>query len=202
MMKFQSRTLFSCAAAFLLFTVTPSAFGQRESVLYAFQGGNDGELPEAGLVADKAGNLYGTTVAGGSVVSSICPSGCGTAFQLKPPSTAGGVWTESVIYNFQEGLDGAGPAGSLIFDDAGNLYGTTNGGGGSTLCRSGAGAVGCGTVFRLSPPSTTGEPWTETVLYSFQGGSDGAGPEAGVVLDHAGNLFGTTAVAVRPHQVA
>jgi uncharacterized repeat protein (TIGR03803 family) len=177
----------------LLLAVVSSAYGQRESVLYSFQGGSDGQNPYAGLVANESGNLYGTTLVGGGVVSSVCPSGCGTVFQLTPPSSTGGSWTEFVLHSFQGGLDGSAPAAGLTLDEGGNLYGTTDGGGGSTLCQSGAGAVGCGTVFRLSPPIVPGGSWTETVLYSFQGGTDGAGPESSVVFDHSGNLYGTTA---------
>lgn len=140
----------------------------RFEVIYAFKGAADGSGPEGGLIEDKAGNLYGTTYAGGS---SACPSGCGTVFEV----TQAGV--ETVLYSFTGGTDGANPYASLVLDNAGNLYGTTEFGG----------AFGLGTVFKLSPAGS------ETILHSFAGGSgDGAYPLAPVVRDASGNLYGTT----------
>src|SRR5260370_6321423 len=139
-----------------------------EKVLYSFRGGSDGAYPVGALVADKAGNLYGTTSEGGS---SNCSAGCGVVFELTPPSTQGGAWTETVLYRFTGGSDGAAPESNLIFDAVGNLYGTTAGGGD---------ASSDGTVFQLTPPSTPGGTWTETVLYRFAGGSDGKIPLAGL----------------------
>lgn len=133
--------------------------------------GTDGANPTAGLVADKNGNLFGTTSQGGSGSPSA-----GTVFKLAPPATVGAPWTETVLYTFTGGVDGAHPYAGLIFDSAGNLYGTTNGGG----------AFNYGTVFKVD---STGN---ETVLYSFTGFPDGASPYAGVVQDSAGNLYGTT----------
>jgi uncharacterized repeat protein (TIGR03803 family) len=153
--------------------------GPSERVLYSFRGGSDGSSPQGALVADKAGNLYGTTAEGGS---SNCVSGCGIVFQLSPPATSGGSWTETVLYGFLGGTDGAAPGSDLIFDAAGNLYGTTMGGGD---------ASSDGTVFQLTPPSQGG-PWTETVLYRFAGGADGKAPLSGLVFDKVGNLYGTT----------
>jgi uncharacterized repeat protein (TIGR03803 family) len=146
-------------------------------ILYSFQGFSDGTSPNSTLIADAAGNLYGTTPGGGGV-------GGGAVFELIPPSTAGGAWTEALIYRFQAGSDGASPYASLIFDKSGNLYGTTVYGGGI--------GFGYGTVFELSPPVVTGDPWTETVLHRFRGTVDGQYPYAPVVLDQAGNLYGTT----------
>ena len=94
-----------------------------------------------------------------------------------------------VIYRFQGGTDGYYPAGTLLEDGAGNLYGTTSEGGTPGQC----GGVGCGTVFKLSPPSKAGDPWVETVLYRFQGGSDGSAPGSGLVADQRGNLYSSTA---------
>ncbi|HSZ74946.1 MAG TPA: choice-of-anchor tandem repeat GloVer-containing protein, partial [Rhizomicrobium sp.] len=144
-------------------------------IIYMFKGGNDGAAPEAGLIADSAGNLYGTTMEGGGAECS--GYGCGTVFRLSPDNT------ETVLYAFRGGSDGALPMADLVRDAAGNLYGTTYEGGGNG-CQQG---LGCGTVFKLAPDGT------ETILYSFKGGgSDGAYPEAGVVQDSVGNLYGTT----------
>ncbi|MHB8215670.1 MAG: choice-of-anchor tandem repeat GloVer-containing protein [Candidatus Sulfotelmatobacter sp.] len=226
-----------------------------ETILYNF-GGPDGAQPAAGLVADSAGNFYGTTAYGGNgpCTAVAVVIGCGVVFELSPPSVPGGNWTESVLYNFQFGSDSGGSQAPLIFDSAGNLYGTASGEGfdsaftdsgsvfelsppsvvgGSwkettltsfpafnigqnpfaplTFDSSGnlygttyfggnrncpATALGCGVVFELSPPSVAGGSWTETVIRTFNGGnSDGANPVGGVVLDTAGTLFGTTSRA-------
>ncbi len=149
----------------------------NETVLYSFTGGNDGSYPAAGLVLDAQGYLYGTASAGGG--SEGCGYdelrqrnyGCGTVFKV---STSGGA---TALYSFTgTGGDGSDPLSSLIMDAQGNLYGTTNQGG----------ANGYGTVFELD---TSGN---ETVLYSFTGNTDGAGPSAGLVQDAQGNLYGTT----------
>jgi len=145
----------------------------HESVLHSFNNnGADGVNPYAGLIFDVAGNLYGTTVEGGI-------HNLGTVFELTP--TQGGGWTETVLHSFGRGTDGAGPYGSLIFDGAGNLYGTTQLGG----------IHNGGTVFELTPMQGGG--WTETVLHSFNdNGADGAYPLASLIFDAAGNLYGTT----------
>jgi uncharacterized repeat protein (TIGR03803 family) len=144
---------------------------QTEQTLYSFTGAADGANPLSSLVMDSAGNLYGTAWLGGAY-------GAGDVFELSP-STGGG-WTESVLYSFTGGADGANPfTADLIFDKAGNLYGTTTGGG----------AQGLGVVFELTPTSAG---WTETVLHSFAGGIDGQNPYAGLVIDPFGSLYGTT----------
>ena len=143
--------------------------GDKESVLYSFAGGTDGAVPEAGLTLDAAGNLYGTTSQGGA-------NGNGTVFKLAAPKTKGGTWTESVVYSFGTGTDGATPVGGVSFDSAGNLYGTTSAGG----------AYGFGTVFQLVP----GASWTENILYNFQNANDGAVPYAGLISDKKGNFYG------------
>jgi len=158
-------------------------------VIHSFAGGTaDGDRPFAGLISDAAGNLYGTTVNGGN--SPNCyfsvKAGCGTVFELVRPTTQDGIWTESVLYSFQGLTDGDGPVGGVIFDRAGNLYGTTSGGGENSVCPN------CGTVFELNPPSSTGGAWTETILYRFQG-SDGGFSQGSLLFDKAGNLYGTTA---------
>lgn len=141
-----------------------------ESVLYSFKGGTDGEFPFAGLIALN-GTLYGTTENGG--LSGCGSFGCGTVFEI---GTSG---TESVLYSFKGGSDGAAPAAGLTAMN-GTLYGTTSAGGGS-----GCGGNGCGTVFAIS---TSG---VETILHSFSGGMDGAKPEAGLIV-LKGALYGTT----------
>ena len=139
------------------------AHAQNYSVLYSFSGSPDGANPAAGLVRDPAGNLYGTTPSGGS-------SNAGTVFKKDPSGS------ETVLYSFTGGSDGGYPYARLVMDSSGNLYGTTLGGGASYS----------GTVFKLD---TSG---IETVLYSFGGGNDGALPVAGLIMDSAGNLYGTT----------
>lgn len=152
-----------------------------ETVLHVFTGirtGNDGNNPFGNLVMDASGNLYGTTVVGGTYTSCLSGNlGCGTIFKI---DTRG---NESVLYAFAGGSDGSEPLAGLIMDAAGNLYGTTGFGGGASC-----GGAGCGTVFKVD---TSGH---ETVLYSFRGQNnhDGAEPEGGLVMDSAGNLYGTT----------
>jgi len=148
--------------------------------LYVFKGQPDGLLPIGTLNFDKAGNLYGITDGGGS-------ANHGTVFELVRPATRSGTWTEKVLYAFQGIPDGAAPYSGVIIDTAGNLYGTTVDGGVNNPAFDGD-----GTVFELSPPSETGGAWTEAVLYSFQGATDGKLPYAPLVRDNDGNLFGTT----------
>ena len=140
------------------------AMGQaNEKVLYSFTGSPDGTAPVGKLVADSAGNLYGTTSAGGS--TAYC-EGCGTVFELSP--NADGTYREAILYNFCQSadrlscLDGSAPQAGLVADSAGNLYGTTFSGGGDQ-CTTGG---GCGTVFELSPP-VSGSLWVFTQLYQF-----------------------------------
>jgi uncharacterized repeat protein (TIGR03803 family) len=147
----------------------------QEIVLYNFTGGPDGGNPYATLVLDSAGNLHGTTSAGGTKQKS-CSGGCGVVFRLTPSPT--GQWKETVLHSFK-GTDGSVPHAGVVFDAAGNLYGATLGGG----------SAGNGTVYKLTP-SAAG--WTETVLHNFTGAPDGKAPYATPILDGAGNLFGTT----------
>jgi uncharacterized repeat protein (TIGR03803 family) len=180
-MRWNLVTTIRSLAIFIAFVnFAGTALGSGEKVIYNFKGGSDGAAPFSGLIADSAGNLYGTTADGGGTYCN--GQGCGTVFELTPPATQGGAWTETVLYSFQGGNAAAGPEASLIFDAAGNLYGTTYGGGASSD----------GTVFQLTPPATQGGSWTETVLYSFKGGSDGEYPVASLIFDPAGNLYGTT----------
>jgi len=188
-----SRVVGWCLALFAVAVtlVLPSSASWKEKVLYSFQGGTDGSLPAGGVIFDKAGNLYGLTIYGGSTT---CPPGwCGTIYELSPPQQKGGAWTETVLYVFKghNQNDGSSPSGSLIADRAGNLYGVT-GYGGSGPCVLFGTATGCGTVFELSPPQTKGGKWAEKVLYDFQGGNDGDLPTGPLVFDSAGNLYGAT----------
>ncbi len=155
-----------------------------ESVLYSFQGGIDGAGPGAGLTPDAAGNMYGTTTAGGGASGTDCQvDGCGTVYELSPNSD--GSWSEKVLYSFQGGSDGAFPIGSLVSDRKGNLFGVTLSGG-STPCYFG---TGCGTVFELQRGPSG---WTKSTIYQFVGGTDGMSPQCSLTLDATGNLYGTT----------
>ena len=161
----------------LLASITPAA-AQQETVLHSFPSSTkDGYEPFDTLIMDAAGNLYGTA----SYSATGCPQQffCGIVFELMP--AAGGGWTEKILHTFGKGTDGNSPYSGLIFDEAGNLYGTTAGGG----------TLGAGTVFELSPKA--GGIWTEKILHNFSSnGIDGVSPEGTLVFDAAGNLYGTT----------
>jgi uncharacterized repeat protein (TIGR03803 family) len=167
----------------VVFKLTPENGQWKEDILYKFAGGNDGAQPATNLIFDQVGNMYGTTAAGG-ILAQECGTGCGTIFKLTPAS--GGGFTESVLYRFT-GVhgDGASPGPGVVFDQAGNLYGSTGYGGnhGTTCANS-----GCGVVFQLSPQSGG---WKENILYTFLG-SDGTFPNGQLIFDEAGNLYGTT----------
>ena len=158
------------------------------STLHIFQGGADGGGPTGNLVFGPDGALYGTTQYGGTgpcVDGSLL--GCGTVFQMTPGispcPTVSCPWHETVIHNFADYPDGSSPISGVTFDRAGNIYGTTfEGGNLNNNC-----SFGCGTVYELSPSSGG---WTETVLFRFSG-DDGSYVAAGVVLDAAGNVYGT-----------
>jgi uncharacterized repeat protein (TIGR03803 family) len=172
------RTLIAIA---MILIVVPASWAVKSEKEHKFQGVPDGSNPGGGLVSDGAGNFYGTTLGGGLSVCGQSAPFCGTVFKvvLAPD----GSWKESVIYKFKGGKDGAGPSGSLTFDSAGNLYGTTVTGGNNGCVE------GCGTVFKLSPnPNGT---WTETIISRFAGGADAEEPGVGVVFDTAGNLYGS-----------
>jgi uncharacterized repeat protein (TIGR03803 family) len=172
-----------------VFKLTPNLDGTyTETVLHSFigsgdwYGGSDGQYPFGGPTADAAGNLYGTTFYGGG--SGCDGYGCGTVFKLTP--NLDGTYSENVLYSFTGGRDGSGPTAGLLADVAGNLYGTTAEGGGSSRdC-----LTGCGTVFKLTP--NLGGTYSESVLHIFVGGSDGQTPYAGLIADAVGNLYGTT----------
>jgi uncharacterized repeat protein (TIGR03803 family) len=170
-----------------VFEVRPKAGGGwTEKILHNFSNdGKDGYYPEtAALTIDASGNLYGTTPSGGS--GTICA--CGTVYELTPK--AGGKWTERILYSFNRSGRGHIPLAGVIFDAAGNLYGTTSQGGSGKLCL--PKYRGCGTVYELTPKAG-GNYWTQTTLYSFDENSgDGYSPIAGLIFDAAGNLYGTT----------
>jgi len=145
------------------------------TVLHTFTGGSDGQLPVAALTPDASGSLYGTTLYGGASTSTACtsfqPSGCGVVFKIDPSGNY------SLVHTFNGTPDAAWPLeNSVTLDAAGNLYGSTSGGGASQW----------GAVYKIT---ATG---SESVLYSFTGGTDGAIPRSGLIRDGKGNLFGTT----------
>src|SRR5215813_1188332 len=162
------RILVVCAAIALLGTAAWAA--NTTKLIYSFAGDADGEYTDTELVMDGAGNLYGTSVQGGTYAS-------GTVFQVTPE----GVHT--VLYNFTGGADGGEPYKGVTLDAAGNLYGTAvTGGGGS--CEG-----GCGTAFKLTK---NGSSYDFSVIHTFTGGHDGSGPGAPLAIDRFGNLYGMT----------
>ncbi len=169
------------AVVCVLLLIAGYAAQAQETVLYNFTGGDDGGQPYSSLT-EHGGNLYGATEFGGTL-------GYGVIFELSPNGSGG--WSEAVLYTFTLAADGGFPHSSLIFDSAGNLYGTTVSGGENPSCLPTSNCSGV--VFELSPePGPTGTSWTETVLYSFTGGADGEFPQSGPIFDSAGNLYGTT----------
>jgi len=171
--RYIARIIVAVAVAFIAPAISAAA---TYKTLHTFTG-PDGAAPLASLISDASGNLYGTTRSGGA-------DNCGVVFELTPNSS--GSWTETVLHSFVESpSDGCGPVAGLVFDLAGNLYGTA-----------GLGGMGCGVVFELTP--TTGGAWDETILYSFgeHGFGDGCIPEGTLIFDTAGNLYGTTQTGV------
>jgi uncharacterized repeat protein (TIGR03803 family) len=152
------------------YKLTPSGNGYTEAVLYSFQDVPDGSSPRSSLIADSAGALYGTAGGGGSF-------GEGSVFKLTP---IGNSYSESILYSFQSGLDGRLPWAALLADANGNLYGTTHDGGGPRFD---------GVVFELTPSS---DGYTESILHRFRGLDDGRNPEAALIADHNGAMYGTT----------
>jgi uncharacterized repeat protein (TIGR03803 family) len=171
----------------VVFKLTPEG---KETVLYSFCAQykdavcTDGASPNAGLIFDRKGNLYGTTVAGGAASSETCRGGCGVVFKLSSKGR------QTILYRFctqTSCTDGLRPNAGVVFDEMGNLYGTTVGGGAyqNGFCSD----PGCGVVYKLTPQGK------ETVLYSFcaqTNCTDGEAPVAGVVFDQKGKLYGTT----------
>jgi uncharacterized repeat protein (TIGR03803 family) len=164
-------SLLSSAGCGTIFKLSTSG---KMTVLHTFGSGTDGKSPAGDLISDSVGNFYGTTYDGGT-------HGYGTVFKL----AKNGVYSSLYSFNFGVGPDGARPLGNLVRDSVGNLYGTTKYGGffANTTCQ----GSGCGTIFKVDASGN------ETVLYAFVGNPDGYYPEAGLVIDASGNLFGTTA---------
>jgi uncharacterized repeat protein (TIGR03803 family) len=165
--------------ALLLLVCTGASFtaAQTESIIHSFT--TDGAHPQCTLVADKAGNLYGTAEDGGTY-------GYGTVFELTPPAKSGGSWEETILHEF-DASDGANPLGGLAFDESGNLFGAANQGGGEDSY---------GTVFELSPPAAPGGAWTFNVVMNFNSGNNDSvaiNPGGPLAIDHAGNLYGVSA---------
>lgn len=173
-----------CRIAVVLFTIGVLTIGaaqaQTYTVLHTFAG-IDGAHPGAGLVMDRAGNLYGTTAGGGTNVE-------GNVFKLTRRNSS---WIFTSLYSFAGGTDGESPEGNLVIAPDGSLYGTTNQGG-DQQCGYGS---GCGTIFRLQPPARACAsaqcPWTETVIYRFDGSNGAAFPLGDIALDPQGNIYGT-----------
>jgi uncharacterized repeat protein (TIGR03803 family) len=173
---------------FVAFQLSPGLGHWSEKTLHNFTGNKgDGYLPQAGPIRDAAGDLYGTTRYGGG--SKECDDGCGTVWELEPPSSdqdsGGTAWKEVILHGFglTEGDGGFPGLGQLAMDTQGNLYGTTDSGGPS----------GAGTVFRLTRPTDgSADGWKETILHGFSQDQNGFEPSGGVILDGAVNLYGTT----------
>jgi hypothetical protein len=157
-------------------------------VRYSFLGGTDGYWPIGKLAIGPDGSLYGTTLWGGTScpLEPVAGRGCGTVFRLRPPPQGSTVWTETILYRFTGGQDGALPAGGVLLGLDGALYGaTTNGGGCSYSSR------GCGTVFKLTRPADLTKPWNETILHRFQNGPDGMSPNGQLIYDSNRAIYGT-----------
>jgi uncharacterized protein len=169
-------------------------------IIYAFQGAPaDGDGPSSGLLRGADGTLYGVTRSGGSgsncsgVNIYFSPSGCGTVFQLGPPSAPDAMWREEILYNFNGRMDGAAPNSPLIMGKNGALYGLTAGG--DCPQATDPQVANCGIVFELDPPSQSRKNWTERILHRFTGSPDGEttlDDTAPLTLDDGGNLYGTT----------
>ena len=160
-----------------VFQLTPSGDTWVQTVIYSFAGGNDGLDPHAGVTIGPDGSLYGTTVAGGN--AGICAAdGCGVVYKL---TLEGGQWFQTTIHNFKGGNDGWGPGSRVVFDAAGNLFGTTPDGGAGSM----------GTIFMLTP--TPNGTWHKKTIHNFTGRKDGAtGSMGDLLLDTAGNIYGVT----------
>jgi uncharacterized repeat protein (TIGR03803 family) len=165
--------MMSAVSAFVVWTMLLSGntFGMSGHSVFVFNGRN-GKGFRTGLTVDASGNFWGVSPEGGAY-------GWGNVFELS--RNTAGQWTETVLYSFTGGIDGGTPTDDdgLLIDSAGNLYGTTSGGG----------TYSDGTVFKLTRGSSG---WQESVLWNFTCGNDGCGPEASLVFDSAGNLYGTT----------
>lgn len=166
-----------------VYELTESKSAWSETVLYSFTGGGDGGEPFSGVILDDQGRLDGTASAGGYP---YCAGGCGTVYQLIPPSSRGAAWNISVLYAFTGGGDGGGPIGGVVSDSGGTLLGTASEGGNANC------PGGCGTVYELTRAPHQ-SAWTENTLYQFAGGTtDGASPVASLLLTDGNDAFGLT----------
>jgi hypothetical protein len=173
---------YGCGTFFHLNPPTQTGGAWTDTVLYSFQGTPDVSQPDFDLVKDKAGNFYGTTELGGQ-------NNWGAVFELSPPAQQGGAWTETILYNFTDGLDGGIPEGGVVFGFGGALYGTAVYGGPSKTgnCY----PDGCGVVFQLSPPAQQDGAWTESPIYNFPANPN-FGQDMKLATNQSGKLFGTT----------
>jgi uncharacterized repeat protein (TIGR03803 family) len=172
--------------AYMLVPPGPGKTAWNATTIHSFAGAgalSDGSNPQAGLIA-AGGALYSTTAAGGG--TGCGGSGCGIVYQLKPPAT-GQAWIESVLHTFNSGVDGSSPSLALATDASGALY-TGAEYGGNARCNS---SRGCGTVFKLTPPTIAQTAWTGSVLHYFNG-KDGYFPYSGLLADANGDLYGAT----------
>jgi uncharacterized repeat protein (TIGR03803 family) len=167
-----------CGTAFELSPPVSPGGSWTKTVIYSFPGTDAASSQPSGLVIDKNGSMYGTTVGGGA-------SNAGTVFKLNPPVSPSHPWTETTIYSFAGGSDGSGPSAGVTFGRDDSLYGTTSLGGASN----------CGTVFQLTPPSSPGGDWEERPIHTFAYDAGGYYPYKGVVVGSGGSLYGTTNTA-------
>ncbi len=173
-------------AVYELVPPTKAGGAWSEAVLYRMGGGSDGQQPQD-IALGEGGDIYSSTLLGGT---GNCYQGCGTIFELTPPTKKGGDWTHTILYDFAGGTDGVSP-GNVVVGQNGSVYGSTSGGGpaGASPCTK----VGCGMLFELTPPAEPGGNWTRTVLHGFpRTKTDGRNPNADIVFDSNGNLYGTT----------
>jgi uncharacterized repeat protein (TIGR03803 family) len=190
-----------CGAVFELSPPKRKGGAWTETILYSFPTAEQGYVPWGDLVFDKSGNLYGATIFGGGKGTTCDPfyQYCGTVFELSPPENKGGKWTEKVLHRFagspdgEPSGDGANPNGGLVLDSRGVVYGTTYYGGNNQkgTCEGGAWGTGCGTVFKLTPPTNDDGEWKEELVHKF-GGRDGSNPAAGTVFGDDDQLYGVT----------
>src|SRR5262245_7142439 len=183
----------------VVFKLTPPTPGTTQwqyTVLYTFNYSSvfnypDGAFPAGGLIMGGDGALYGTTNLGG-VTTDPYGRGFGTVFRLTPIDEEKTSWQETVLYRFESLLDGKNPSAALAQDATGALYGTTLYGGAGPCIDILSAPIGCGTVFKLSPPTHGQTAWTKTTLHNFMGGTDGNTPEGKLLLDSSGRVYGTT----------
>ena len=172
-----------CGVVFRLTPPTGDETEWTETVLYTFgDNPNDAEKPDAAIVMDANGAIYGTTQFGG-------PHVAGTVWKLTPPAEGQSSWTESIVHGFS-GPDGFRPFGPVLIDAKGAIYGNTIQGGPDANCA--AGIFTCGVTYKLTPPRKGQTEYKATVLHEFGNAGDGASPDFGLVADASGNLFGTT----------